>query len=105
MRELIERNRFLLAFATLSTVMGASVGVAKVTTSLYAVQLGAQEALLGLIASSQSVGVLIMSLPLGFLVERHGPARVFVLGTLIAGALYVVLPSSATPGFLLLCTT
>lgn len=105
MRELIARNRFLLAFAALSTVMGASVGVAKVTTSLYAVQLGAHEALLGLVASSQSIGVLIMSLPLGFMVERHGPARVFVLGTWIAGALYVVLPSVASPGFLLACTT
>jgi MFS family permease len=79
--------------------------LAKVTTSLYAVQLGAHEALLGLIASSQSVGVLIMSLPLGFMVERHGPARLFVIGTVIAGALYIVVPLIPTPAFLLLCTT
>jgi MFS family permease len=69
------------------------------------VHLGAHEGLLGLIASSQSVGVLIMSLPLGLLVERHGPAPVFVVGTLVAGALYGVLPLVAAPGFLLVCTT
>jgi hypothetical protein len=34
MRELYERHRFLVAFHTLSTIAGASVGVEKVTTSL-----------------------------------------------------------------------
>ena len=37
----LARHRFLIAFATLSLFMGISVGLAKVTTSLYAVQLGA----------------------------------------------------------------
>jgi MFS family permease len=105
MRQLLARNRFLLAFSLLSSIMGTSVGVAKVTTSLYAVRLGAHEALLGLIAGSQSIGVLIMSLPLGLMVERHGPARVFTLGTLVAGGLYVILPLVASADFLLACTT
>jgi MFS family permease len=105
MRQLLARNRFLFAFSLLSSIMGTSVGIAKVTTSLYAVRLGAHEALLGLIASSQSIGVLIMSLPLGLMVERHGPARVFTLGTLVAGVLYLVLPLVATADFLLACTT
>jgi MFS family permease len=105
MRALYERHRFILAFVTLSAITGSSVGLAKVTTSLYAVHLGAHEALLGLIASSQSLGVLLMSLPLGFLVERHGPARLFVTGTLIAGMLYTLVPVLPIPGFLLVCTT
>jgi MFS family permease len=104
-RELLDRHRFILAFMTLSAITGSSVGLAKVTTSLYAVQLGTHETLLGLIASSQSLGVLIMSLPLGFLVERYGPARLFVSGTLIAGGLYMLVPLVPDPRFLLICTT
>lgn len=101
----LARHRFLLAFASLSSVMGISVGVAKVTTSLYAVHLGASPAELGLIASAQSAGVLIMSLPLGFLVDQVGPGRLFVFGTLVAAGLYGVVPLLAQAWYLLLCTT
>jgi MFS family permease len=103
-RGFVERHRFLLAFASLSSLMGISVGVAKVTTSLYAIQLGSSAAELGLIASAQSVGVLIMSLPLGFLIEQFGPGRIFVLGTLVAAALYAVVPLVASAKYLLACT-
>lgn len=100
----LARHRFLLAFASLSSLMGISVGVAKVTTSLYAVHLGASPTELGLIASAQSVGVLIMSLPLGFLVEQVGPGRLFVIGTLIASGLYAALPLGGSALSLLLMT-
>jgi MFS family permease len=101
----IQRHRFLLAFASLSSLMGISVGVAKVTTSLYAVHLGATPTELGLIAGAQSLGTLVMSLPLGFLVEQYGPGRLFVLGTLIAGGLYAAVPLAPSALYLLGCTT
>jgi MFS family permease len=101
----VARHRFLLAFAALSSLMGISVGVAKVTTSLYAVHLGASPEQLGLIAGAQSVGVLLMSLPLGFMVEQLGPGRIFVLGTLAAAALYALVPLHPSAPYLLLCTT
>lgn len=104
MRGFLARHRFLCAFALLSSVMGISVGIAKVTTSLYAVHLGASEAMLGLVAGSQSLGVLAMSIPLGLLVERHGPRRLFLFGTVVAGALYVIMPLVPETGFLLVCT-
>ncbi|WP_437624879.1 MFS transporter [Sorangium sp. So ce1151] len=92
-------------FAALSSVMGISVGVAKVTTTLYALDLQADEALLGLIAGSQSIGVLLMSIPIGLLVDHLGPSRLFVLGSLVAGTLYMALPAVPSPVFLLACTT
>ncbi|WP_437533983.1 MFS transporter [Sorangium sp. So ce726] len=92
-------------FAALSSVMGLSVGVAKVSTTLYALELGANEALLGLISGSQSVGVLLMSIPIGLLVDHLGPSRLFVLGSLVAGSLYMALPAVPSPVFLLVCTT
>lgn len=92
-------------FAALSSVMGLSVGVAKVSTTLYALELGADEALLGLISGSQSVGVLLMSIPIGLLVDHLGPSRLFVLGSLVAGSLYMALPAVPSPVFLLAFTT
>lgn len=98
------KHRFLITFAALSSLMGTSVGMAQVSTSLYAVELGSGQAMLGLIAGAQSVGVLLMSLPIGLLVERVGPQKPFVAGTVLAGALYALVPAWAAPGWLLACT-
>ncbi len=100
----LERNRFLVVFALLATLMGVSVGMAQVTTSLYAVHLGSSSSLLGLIAGAQSVGVLFMSLPIGMLVDRFGPARPFVAGTLLVGTVYALVPFGGSPLALCACT-
>lgn len=104
MRSLFERHRFLASFVLLNTVMGVSVGLGKVTAPLYALHLGADEALLGLVAGAQSAGILLISLPMGFLVERFGPARMFRIGSLWAGLIYACVPAVAAPLFLLVCT-
>jgi len=91
-------------FALLASLMGVSVGMAQVATSLYAVELGSSAAMLGLIAGAQSVGVLLMSLPVGMLVDRFGPARPFVAGTSIVGAVYALLSFGGSPLSLLACT-
>jgi MFS family permease len=104
MRSFVREQRFLLVFAALSSSMGVSVGMALVAISLYSVQLGSSERMLGLIAGSQSVGVAVMSLPLGFLLDRSGPAGMFVTGTLVAGTIYALIPAVPAPSYLLLCT-
>jgi MFS family permease len=104
MRGLMAQNRFLIAFAALSSFMGISVGLARVTTSLYALALHSSDALLGLIAGSQSVGILVMSLPVGVLVDHFGPARLFLAGSLLAGVAYLLIPLLPTPEFLLVCS-
>lgn len=101
----LRHNRFLVVFAMLASLMGTSVGVAKIATSLYALALGADAAQLGLIASGQVIGTLVMSVPIGFLVDHYGPTRLFVLGSAVAGLLYAAMPLVAAPAFLLGCTT
>src|SRR4051812_16838245 len=72
---------FLPAFVTLNALAGTSVGLAKVATSLYSLQLRPSQFELSLIAAAQSVGVLAMSLPLGVLLDQFGPLRLFVTGS------------------------
>ncbi|HTU61431.1 MAG TPA: MFS transporter [Polyangiales bacterium] len=104
MQHFIQRNRFLISFSVLSTLMGTSVGIAKVTTSLYALELHADALVLGLIAAAQSIGSLLISLPVGVLVDRIGPARPFVFGSFVAGLMYFFVPAFASAWWLLACT-
>jgi MFS family permease len=104
MLALYRQHRFLVLFAVLSSLMGTSVGLATVTTSLYAIDLGASEVLFGSIAAAQMVGTLFMSVPIGFLVDHAGPARLFMLGSALAGLTYALIPLVPSPHFLLACT-
>lgn len=104
-RAWLRHNRFLLVFAVLASLMGTSVGVAKIAVSLYALDLGASAAQLGLIASGQMAGTLVMAVPIGFLVEHYGPGRLFVLGSALAGLAYALVPAVPSAAFLLGCVT
>ncbi|WP_341674798.1 MFS transporter [Niveibacterium sp. SC-1] len=97
-----ERHGFLLSFLAINTLAGVSVGVAKIATSLYALHLAAGPGLLALIAGAQSAGVLLMSMPLGILVDQVGPLRLFVFGSLAGGVLYLLTPLLPDPYFLAL---
>ena len=97
-------RRFLVSFVLLNSVMGLSVGLAKVATPLYALSLGASEAVLAVVAGAQTAGILLIGLPMGFLVDRYGPAGLFVIGSLCAGAMYAVVPLVPAPMFLVACT-
>ncbi|WP_148716133.1 MFS transporter [Chitinolyticbacter meiyuanensis] len=97
MRNFIDRHRFLLAFVLLSSLAGLSVGVAKVATSLYALHLAASDIELSLIAGAQSAGILLMSMPIGVLVDQLGPLKLFTFGSVSAGLLYLLTPLLPVP--------
>lgn len=95
---------FLLNFVALSLIAGIGVGVAKVSTTLYALHLHASTVQIGLISAAQMIGMLFMSIPVGLVLDAWGPLRLFMTGSIIAGLLYCLIPSVADPRFLLLCT-
>lgn len=99
-----ERHRFILSFVALSCCSGLGVGVARVATSLYALDLRASELQLGVIAGAQSIGLLLTSLPVGVLVDRWGPLRMFSVGSAVAGALYVAMPLVRVAEYLAVCS-
>jgi MFS family permease len=98
-------RRFLALFALLSLTMGMSVGVSKIVTTLYAMHLQAGPAQLGLINGGGMVGILVMSLPIGFLVDHWGPRRLFLIGSALGGLTYALFPWAASPWLLLLGST
>lgn len=104
MLSFLRRHHFLVFFVLLTNIMGISIGMAKVSTTLLALQLGADASLQGLIASAQSIGVVIMSIPIGFMMDRAGPGRLFIVGSLLVGAIYLLLPLMTTPWAVLFAT-
>lgn len=104
MQAFFERHRFLIAFASLASFMGISVGLAKMATSLYSLKLGADETMLGLISSAQMLGIMFMGLPVGFWVDRVGPMPLFLVGSLLGCLGYLATPQIPSAEFLLICT-
>lgn len=104
MNRFLQENAFLLRFAGLSMLAGLSIGIAKFTTSIFAIELNSNGIELGLIASAQSAGILIMSLPIGVLVDRVGPQKLFFIGSLLGGLLYGVMGFLSEPMLLALLT-
>jgi MFS family permease len=108
MTGILNPRGFLPAFVMLNAMAGTSIGLAKVTTSLYSLQLKPTPLELSLIAGAQSLGVLIMSLPLGVLLDQYGPLRLFVTGSTLAGLFFLLTPWVSHPlllALILACTS
>lgn len=99
----IAQNRFLMAFILVASTAGLGVGTAQIAVSLYAVQLHASEVQLGMIAAAQSIGILLMGIPTGILINRFGPLVLFSLGSLLAGLWYGLIPWVGQVWFLVGC--
>jgi len=94
----------LSSLILLASISGLGVGVARVVTSFYAVELHATEFELGLIAGAQSIGIVLVSLPVGILVQRYGSRLLYVLGGTLGGIVFCLTPLVAQTWFLILCT-
>lgn len=85
-------NRFFLQFALLSALAGTGIGIGKIATSLLALELQASSIQMGLIAGAQTAGILLMGMPVGMLIDEYGPLLLFLIGSIIAGSLYMLAP-------------
>ncbi|WP_298598413.1 MFS transporter [Zoogloea sp.] len=98
-------RRFLAGFVLLAVLSGITLGIAKVTTTLYALSLQASPLQLALLGAAQSVGILAVSLPVGLMVDRYGAQRLFIAGSLLVTLFYALIPAWSQLWFLLACTT
>lgn len=100
-----DNTRFMLSFILVASTAGLGIGTAKVAISLFAIELKASEFEMGLIAASQTIGILLMGLPTGALIQRFGPLILFTAGSLLAGVWYSLIPLVQQAWFLILCST
>jgi MFS family permease len=74
----------------LGVLAGTSNGVAKVVLPLYAASLHAAPWQIGLVGGLQFSGMLLLSMPVGRLIDRHGSRPLFRFGGLAGAALFLL---------------
>lgn len=74
----------------LGVLVGTTNGISKVSLPLYAAALHASPWQIGLVGGLQFLGMLLLSLPLGALIDRHGSRPLFRLGASASTVLYLV---------------
>ncbi|UCJ16695.1 MFS transporter [Pseudomonas sp. MM211] len=73
---------FLSHFLLLAVISGSTLGMAKIVTTLYALEIGANSVQIGLISAMESLGMVFLTLPAGFLIARFGSRRIYLLASL-----------------------
>jgi MFS family permease len=86
------RTHFLLNFMLLAAFSGATIGMAKIVTTLYALHLGANSMQVGIISAMESLGMIFLTLPAGFVIARYGARRVYFLASLGPMLLNLAIP-------------
>ena len=102
--ECAENDRRLHWFMLLAALSGITIGMIKAATPLFALNLGASTAEIGLIAGSQPLGIVLVSIPVGLAVGYFGARRLFIFGSLVGGLIYCFVPFANTPFWLLTAT-
>jgi general stress protein 26/predicted MFS family arabinose efflux permease len=90
--------RLAAGFIALSVLVGTAGGVMQLGVPLLAMSRGATNAQVNLVRSVGGLGMLLVVIPIGFLVDRLGARRVFRAGAL-AGAAIAVVYATAPPSF------
>jgi MFS family permease len=105
LRYSLQKNKFWFHFFLISLLSGTGFGLSRVVTVLYAMELGSTPYQLGTVASAQNIGLLLMALPIGILIEQFGPLKLFIFGSLLIGSGYILTPQFSSPFSLILTTT
>jgi MFS family permease len=87
----------LPALLSLGLMVGTINGLSRVAMPLFAVSVHAQPWQVGIVGGLGYLGVLLMALPMGAWIDRHGTRPMFLRGALAAALLYLLLPLLHTP--------
>ena len=69
----------MASFVALAVTASATIGMGNVITTFYALHLGAGSFQVGLISGAQSFGMMLMTMPAGFIIAKYGARRVYLL--------------------------
>ncbi len=73
-------------------MVGTINGLSRVAMPLFALSNGAQAWQVGIVGGLGYMGVLLMALPMGAWIDRHGSRTMFLRGAIAAALLYLLLP-------------
>jgi MFS family permease len=91
-----EDNSYLAKFMALGILTGTTNGIAKVVMPLVAVSLHAEQWQVGVVGGIQFLGMLLLSLPLGAVIDRYGGRTPFRFGAICGAIVFLCVLSQAT---------
>ena len=74
--------QFLGGFTTLALISGLTIGLSKVVTQFFALNIGATPFQIGLIVAMESIGMVLVTVPAGFIIAKFGARRVYAIASL-----------------------
>lgn len=83
---------FLVRFLVLALLSGVTIGMTKVGNTLLGLHLGAAPWQSNLILAAECAGMVLITIPAGFLIARLGPQPVYLTSSLVAALAYVASP-------------
>src|SRR5512133_164829 len=92
----------LAGFITLNMTNGTAVGLLYMTLPLYALSMHASATQIGMIRGASGLGLLLLVIPAGFLVDHFGTKKLFLIGNSAVLLVIILLTSIKTPGILIL---
>lgn len=95
------RHKLILSYIILNIAMGTAGGIFQITLPLYALSLKATTAQIGLISGASGLGLLLLVIPAGFMVDHFGSKRLFLAGSLAGAAAAFSLIMARTPAALI----
>ena len=75
-------RRFMANFLLLALVSGLTVGLGKVVTTIFAIDLGATAFQVGVIGAMESIGMVLVTVPAGFIIARYGARGIYFASSL-----------------------
>ncbi len=74
-------NVSITGFLSLAVMSGITIGMAKIVTQLFAIDIGATALQIGVISAMESVGMMLLTVPAGFIIARHGAKQVYAIAS------------------------
>jgi len=87
-----EKQVSISGFLSLSVMSGITIGMARIVTQLFAIDIGADAFQIGVITAAESVGMMLLTVPAGFIIARHGARFVYAVASLGPLLLNLVIP-------------
>ena len=82
----------IAGFLSLAAMSGVTIGMAKIVTQLFAIDIGADAFQIGVISAMESVGMMLLTVPAGFIIARHGAKTVYAIASLGPLLLNLIIP-------------
>lgn len=80
---LIKKNNLILGFVLINILTGVGAGILQMIVPLYAIDLKIPNAEIGFIKGFSSVGMLLLVIPAGFLVDYYGSKKLYLVGSIL----------------------